>query len=55
MRIFQMIIFVLGAAALASAAFFIGKQTGEDLWKTGIAILLFDVVCLQLWPSAKRQ
>jgi hypothetical protein len=54
MRIFQIIIFVLGALALASAAFFIGKQTGEDLWKTGIAILLFDVVCLLLWPSAKR-
>ena len=53
MRIFQITLFILGAACLASALFFIGKRTGQDLWMAGIAILLFDVVCLQLWPTAK--
>lgn len=54
MRPFQIVVFGLGAATLLASACFIGKDTGETLWKTGIATLLFDVVCLQLWPSAKR-
>jgi len=54
MRIFQITLFILAAASLASALLFIGKQTGQDLWMAGIAILLFDVVCLQLWPGANR-
>jgi hypothetical protein len=54
MRQFQIVVFALGTVALLGAACFIGKQTGEDLWKTGMATLLFDVVCLQLWPCAKR-
>lgn len=54
MRMLQMIIFFLATALLIASVFFIGKQTGEDLWKAGIAILLLDVVCIQLWPLAKR-
>lgn len=49
-----MIVFCLAAVLLIAAVFFIGKQTGEDLWKAGVAILLLDLVCIQLWPSTKR-
>jgi hypothetical protein len=54
MRPFQIIVFGLGVASLLASAFGIGKDFGETLFKTGIALLLIDVVCLQLWPSAKR-
>jgi hypothetical protein len=54
MRQLQMTIFILGAASLILSAFGIGKDFGETLYKTGIAILLLDVACTQLWPSAKR-
>jgi hypothetical protein len=54
MRKFQTAIFVLGAASLIASAFGIGKDFGETLYNTGIATLLVDVVCIQLWPSAKR-
>jgi hypothetical protein len=49
-----MTVFVLGAVALLTAACFIGKDMGDTLWRIGIAALLFDVVCVQLWPSCKR-
>ena len=54
MRLFQIIVFGLGAASLIAATGFIGNDTGDVLWRAGIAILLFDVVCLLLWPTAKR-
>ena len=54
MRQFQIVMFILGAAALIASAFGIGKDFGETLYKTGIAFLLLDVVCLLFWPSAKR-
>ena len=54
MRIFQISILILGGVVFCGALFYIGRQTGEDLWKTGVAVLLFDVVCLQLWPTGKR-
>ena len=54
MRQLQITIFMLGVASLIASAFGIGKDYGETLYKTGIAMLLLDVVCIQLWPSAKR-
>jgi hypothetical protein len=54
MRQFQISTFTLGVASLIAATFFIGKDMGDTLWKAAIAILLVDVVCIQLWPSAKR-
>ncbi|HUU17882.1 MAG TPA: hypothetical protein VMW72_12080 [Sedimentisphaerales bacterium] len=54
MRQLQITIFMLGAASLIASVFGIGKDFGETLYKTGIAMLLLDVVCIQLWPSAKR-
>jgi preprotein translocase subunit SecF len=37
-----------------AAAGCIGKQVGTELRNAGIAALLLDVVCIQLWPAAKR-
>ena len=53
MRQLQITMFILGAASLIASAFGIGKDFGETLYKTGIALLLLDVVCIQLWPLAK--
>ena len=54
MKRVQITVFILGAAALIGSAFGMGKDFGETLYKTGIAFLLIDVVCILLWPSAKR-
>ena len=54
MRWFQIAMFVLGTASMIGAAFGIGKDFGETLFNAGIAFLLIDVVCIQLWPLAKR-
>jgi hypothetical protein len=53
MRKFQIVVFVLATAALIAAACCMGKAVGDELRKAGIAALLFDVVCIQLWPAAK--
>jgi hypothetical protein len=55
MRLAQIILFILGAASLIASAFGLGKDYGETLYNTGIAILLMDIVFIQLWPSPKRQ
>lgn len=53
MRKFQIIVFVLATASLIIAACLIGKEAGNEFRRIGIAALLFDVVCLHLWPTAK--
>lgn len=55
MRSLQIILFVIGLLAFVSAIFFIGAETGETLWRTGVAALLVDVVCLMLWPSSRAE
>jgi len=55
MRQAQIILFIIGAASLIASAFGLGKDYGETLYNAGIAILLIDIVSLQLWPLAKRQ
>jgi hypothetical protein len=55
MRKFQIIIFVVATATLIAAACCIGKELGGELRKAGIAALLFDIVCIQLWPVAKAK
>lgn len=51
MRILQIVLFVIGVIAFIVAAFFAGTETGDILWRAGIAILLLDVVCIMLWPE----
>jgi len=54
MRILQFVLFGIGALAFLSAAFFIGTDDGNSLWKIGIAMLLLDVVCILLWPAKPK-
>lgn len=53
MRVLQITFFCVGAAAFLAAIFFIGSDTGNTLWRVGVAMLLIDVVCLLLWPGSK--
>jgi hypothetical protein len=54
MRQFQIAVFVLGTASFVAAACFAGKELGDTLWRAGMAAVLFDIMCVQLWPAAKR-
>jgi hypothetical protein len=54
MRQFQITIFILATVSLIASAFKIGPNSGDYLLYAGIATLLVDVVCIQLWPSPKR-
>ena len=51
MRYLQILVFVVGLAALIAAIFFVGTGTGDTLWRAGVAVLLLDVVCIMLWPA----
>ena len=53
MRKLQITVFVVATLTLLAAACCIGKQVGTEFRNAGIAFLLFDVVCIQLWPPAK--
>jgi hypothetical protein len=53
MRYFQVSLFILGLAAFVAAIFFIGSDTGNTLWRTGVALLLLDIVCIMLWQKPK--
>lgn len=52
MRWFQIALFMIGTASMIGSAFGLGRSLGETLFNTGIAFLLIDLVCTQLWPSA---
>jgi len=54
MRLFQVILFILGLLVFASAALFIGSEYGEILWEVGMGAMLTDVVCIMLWPTGKK-
>jgi len=51
MRYLQVLVFIVGLAAFIAAIFFVGTGTGDTLWRTGVATLLLDVVCIMLWPA----
>jgi hypothetical protein len=51
MRYLQIFVFVVGLAAFIAAIFLIGTDTGDTLWRVGVAVLLLDVVCIMLWPT----
>jgi len=53
MRQTQIGVFVLGLISLLAAAVFVGQQTGDTLWRAGIAAMLIDIVFMNLWPSSK--
>jgi len=51
MRSLQIVLFIVGVAAFIAALAFIGNDTGDTLWRAGVAVLLLDVVCMMLWPA----
>lgn len=51
MRYFQIAIFFLATLFFLSAIYFIKSAMGEILWRAGMATLLFDIVCIMLWPN----
>lgn len=51
MRQLQVGIFFLAVVAFIAALFFIGSDTGGDLWRGGVAALLVDLVLMKLWPA----
>ena len=54
MRLFQIVLFLVAAMSFVAALFFIGSDTGLDLWRAGVGILLIDVVFLMLWPAKSK-
>ncbi len=55
MRFLQVGLFLVGVVAFLAAIFFIGSDTGNTLWRAGVALLLIDIVCLRLWPAPPLQ
>ena len=53
MRFVQIFLFIISIFLFFIAAFFYMSILGLILWRAGIAILLLDVVCLLLWPTAQ--
>lgn len=51
MRVVQIVLFVLGVLSLLGAIPFAGSNTGDILWRAGMATLLVDIVCIMLWPK----
>jgi hypothetical protein len=54
MRNAQVGLFVFALLCFVVAVLFIGQETGDTLWRAGLAGLLIDLVAIQLWPSPKR-
>jgi hypothetical protein len=51
MRTVQLILFGLAVVSFVAALGFIGDDTGDVLWRLGLALLLTDLVCIRLWPG----
>lgn len=54
MRYFQIVLFLSAALSFILSLFFVGTVAGDVLWRAGIAILLFDMVCIMLWQDKSR-
>jgi len=55
MRIFQIAVFVLASLSFLAALYYTGTNTGESLWKGGMAGMIADIVLLLLWPTRRRR
>jgi hypothetical protein len=55
MRIFQIVVFVLASVSFLAALCYTGTNTGESLWKGGMAGMIADIVLLLLWPTRRRK
>jgi hypothetical protein len=55
MRIFQIVLFVLASVSFLLARYYASSQTGEYLWRGGMAAMIGDIVLILLWPTGKRK
>jgi hypothetical protein len=55
MRNFQIVVFALASLAFLMALYYTGTNTGESLWKGGMAGMIGDIVLILLWPTGKRK
>ena len=55
MRYLQIVFFFAAVVVFISALFFTGMDSGDTLWRIGIAVLLIDIVCIMLWPRSLRK
>jgi len=55
MRIFQIVVFVLASISFLMALYYTGTNTGESLWKGGMALMIGDIVLILLWPRGQRK
>lgn len=53
MRTFQITLFGLAVLSFLAALGFIGDDAGDVLWRLGLALLLTDLVCIQLFPGRR--
>ncbi len=51
MRIIQIVLFFFSIVSFLATLFFLGQVIGDILWRTGVAALLVDLVCIKLWPN----
>lgn len=50
MRYLQIVLFIGAALSFLISLYFIKSALGDVLWRAGMATLLFDIVCIMLWP-----
>lgn len=51
MRTLQITLFGLAVLSFLGALGFIGDDTGDVLWRLGLALLVTDIACIHLWPG----
>lgn len=54
MRRLQIALLIAGLVSFMAALFFVGKDTGDVLWRVGVGVTLWDMVCIMLWPSSSQ-
>jgi preprotein translocase subunit SecF len=54
MRTVQVAIFAIGVLSFLASVLFIGQDTGDTLWRAGVAALLVDLVCVRLYPTVRN-
>jgi len=53
MRTLQVVLFVAGLVVFVAALLVAGGVLGDIFWRTGVALMLADLVLMKLWPAVK--
>lgn len=52
MRVLERGLFILGVVAFLASAVAVGTALGDVLWRACVALMLIDLVLIQLWPGS---